>query len=103
MSEHRSRYRSNLFTGRCQFWPHCHCNSILIHWQHSLEDRDWPISDLKWAETAIFLALSCVEAHCPSQKHRAFAQVQLLNPWWDLQRVGRSRVEQLTDEGANEV
>src|SRR5262245_51692261 len=84
----------------CTIWPSCSCYKTLLHWQHTLEEHgDWSISDLSWAETSIFLALSCVEAHCPSQQYRAFAQVQLLNPWWDRQRRG----EELTEEFAEEL
>jgi hypothetical protein len=90
VSEHRSRYssRSDLFDGRCQFWPDCTCHETLKHWQDVLPNNRFSFEALQWAETAIFLALSCVEAHCPSRKHREFAQVQLLNPWWDRQRRG---------------
>jgi hypothetical protein len=87
-----------LINARCNLFPNCSCYHTLLHWQQALEEHDdWSAADLSWAETSIFLALSCVEAHCPSQQYREFAQVQLLNPWWDCQRRGRNRVEELTE------
>ena len=90
-----------LQSSRCNLWPGCSCYQTLLHWQHALEEGDdWSVAQLSWAETSIFLALSCVAVHCPSRKYREFAQLQLLNPWWDCQRAGLNRVEQLSDEGA---
>jgi len=81
---------------RCAFWPNCRCNETLADWQDALPNERLSIEALIWAETSIFLALSCVADRCLSRRHRVWAQANLLNPWWDLQRVGRSRVEQLT-------
>lgn len=85
-----------LNTKRCNLWPDCACNKTLVHWQRKLlaSCSPWEFEILSWAETSIYLALECVAAHCPSRKMKVYAQLQLLNPWWDRQRRG----EELTEE-----
>jgi hypothetical protein len=80
---------------RCQIWPECSCAKIIVRWQERPVE-EWPveIKDLAWVELSIFLALSCAERHCPDRKVRAYAAVQLLNPYWNRQRRG----EELTEE-----
>lgn len=81
---------------RCDLWPECACNKTLEHWQRKLltTSSPWEFEILSWAETSIYLALECVAAHCPNRKMKSYAQVQLLNSWWDRQRRG----EELTEE-----
>ena len=103
MSEHRktSAFKSErshlekiLNAKTCDLWPDCICKQALVRWQSNLtEDRTWDIKDLSWGETSAFFALSCVAHRCPSRKYRAYAQVQLLNPWWDRQRLGITMAE----------
>ena len=85
----RRTHLEKLLTARCELWPDCLCKQRLVHWQDKLaEDRVWDIETLSGAETSVYCALSCVAGRCPSRKYRAYAQVQLLNPWWDRQRQG---------------
>jgi len=99
MSEHRSEY---LNAKRCHLWPDCACKPNLVHWQNKLSDNEtkWSFEDLRWAETSIFLTLSCVAESCPSPKYRAYAQVQLLNPYWDRQRLGIELTEEMCQQFA---
>ena len=80
---------------RCGLWPDCACRATLVHWQNKpLENGQWDLESLSWAETSIFLTLSCVAERCPERRIRTYAQMQLLNLWWDRQRRG----EELTEE-----
>ena len=81
---------------QCGLWPECACNKTLVHWQSKLLTKHyrWKFESLLWADTSIFLTLSCVAERCPSRKIKTYAQMQLLNPWWDRQRRG----EELTEE-----
>jgi hypothetical protein len=80
---------------RCQAWPECACHKTLVHWQDKLlANASWEFESLAWADTSIFFTLSCVAKRCPERRARAYAQVQLLNPWWNRQRRG----EELTEE-----
>ena len=104
MSEHRKTntfkgrcapdHLEKLLHGRCELFPDCVCKQTLVRWQSNLtEDCTWDIADLSWGETCVFYALSCVAHRCPSRKLRAYAQIQLLNPWWDRQRLGITMAE----------
>jgi hypothetical protein len=85
---------------RCDLWPECSCHKSLLHWQGLLSDDGmvWEFDHLQWADTSIFLVLSCLERHCPNRKVKAYAAMQLLDPWWDRQRRG----EKLTREWAEQ-
>jgi hypothetical protein len=98
MSEHhrRSAAVELLSAKRCGLWPDCACHQTLLHWQRRASDEgliEAP-EQLAWAETSIFLTLSCIAERCPSSRYRTYAAMQLLNPWWDRQRRG----EELTEE-----
>jgi hypothetical protein len=81
---------------RCALWPDCSCRSTLIHWQDKLlnDYKGWGNEQLRWAETSIFITLSCVAHRCPDRKIKTWAMIQLLNPWWDRQK----RNEEMSDE-----
>src|SRR5262245_34403430 len=55
---------------RCDLWPDCSCPSTLVHWQQKLlhDYKGWSYEQLRWAETSIFITLSCVEKRCPDRK-----------------------------------
>ena len=75
---------------KCNLWPECACNKTLAHWQRQLltNSYPWTFESLSWADTSIFITLACVAERCPSRKVKTYAQMQLLNPWWDRQRRG---------------
>lgn len=81
---------------RCALWPDCACHETLVHWQDKLENdyKGWSNEKLRWAETSIFITLSCVAKRCPNRKIKSWAMVQLLNPYWDRQKRG----EEMSDE-----
>jgi hypothetical protein len=85
----------------CTLWPTCACFQHLTHWQKQLynEELFWTIEQLAWAETAIFLSLSCAAAHCPDQEIKSYCQKQLTASWFDRQRNG----EELTEEFAERL
>ena len=92
----RNAITKSLNRKRCELWPECTCHELVIRWQQ-LPDDEWPLLEfeqLAWAETSIFLALSCLERHCPDRRVRAYATLQLLDPWWNRQKRG----EELTEE-----
>jgi len=74
---------------RCQRWPHCDCQSSLDRWRNELSDPDrvWEPEMLEWAETDIFLSLSCMSHHCPGPLMRAYAIEQLSDPYWIRQKL----------------
>jgi hypothetical protein len=80
---------------RCQLYPECACHELVIRWQQLPAD-EWPLEfeALAWAETSIFLALSCLERHCPDRQVRIYATLQLLNSYWNRQKRG----EELSEE-----
>jgi hypothetical protein len=88
---------------RCDLWPDCCCNKTLLHWQDRLpyEEFELTLEQLSWAETSVFLALSCIAAHCPQRRVRAYAEMQLIKPWWDRQRRLET-IEDLAEKEAGE-
>jgi hypothetical protein len=78
---------------RCLFWPDCSCHRKLQHWEAKV--LEWnnpavppPTEDEAYiAEVDIYLMLSCLSHRCPLARIRKQATVQLLNPFWDGQRV----------------
>jgi hypothetical protein len=82
----------------CNAWPDCACKKTLAHWQDKLLDGgSWELENLSWAETSIFITLSCVAERCPERRVKAYAQMQLLNPWWDRQRQGAGLTEEFCE------
>jgi len=88
--EDQERISKLLHAKRCALWPHCGCHSTLVHWQNKLTNdyKGWSPEQLQWAETSIFITLSCVANRCPNRKIKTWAMMQLLNPWWDGQKRG---------------
>jgi hypothetical protein len=91
-----------LHSKHCDFYPDCVCNQTLCHWQDKLSEdaMNWEITHLAWAETSIFLALSCVAYRCPERRVKAWAQRQLLNKYWNRQRAGIDLTEVFGQRGA---
>jgi hypothetical protein len=89
---------------RCSLWPDCGCKAQLVHWQERVCDHDeeWEFESIRWAETSIFITLSCLADRCPDRRIRNYANCQLLSPWWDRQRRGeeitRAFIERLREE-----
>ena len=86
MTETRTRIDRLLSEKRCGLWPDCGCSKTLRHWEDRIFTETFTEAQLAWAETSIFLSLSCIEVHCPNKKMRAYATLQLLNSGWDRQR-----------------
>lgn len=57
---------------RCQRWPECICGEKWRFYQSA------PTEAFETAEPIIAATLACVSAHCPDQRFRAHATVQLL-------------------------
>ena len=103
----QERISKLLHAKRCELWPECGCHVTLVYWQDKLEHdyKGWSDELLRWAETSIFINLSCVASRCPDRKIKTWAMMQLLDPFWDRQKRGgddefiERRREQLKAQG----
>jgi hypothetical protein len=95
-----SEYLADLLKAkRCALWPDCGCKAQLVEWQSQLRTKkDWDFESLRWAEISIFITLTCVANWCPVRRYRTYAQIQLLNPWWDRQRRGEELTEEFVEQ-----
>ena len=74
MSEHRPR--SDLLTGRCQFWPSCECarcldNYALYSVVEQMGDERFPVptkEEVENIEVKVYLILCCASANCPDAR-----------------------------------
>ena len=80
----------------CELWPSCSCNSTLAKYADELSDQEkiWDMSVLQWAETSIYITLSCVAQYCPDLAMKRYAWQQLQKSFWDRQRALDVHVEQ---------
>src|SRR6266481_6913004 len=72
----------------CGLWPYCGCHDTLAQWKRDIVDDDESVlssDQLEWAETAIFISLACISAHCPDKKTKAYAKRQLEDKFWEKQ------------------
>src|SRR5262249_17478358 len=69
-------------------WPDCGCCEVLERWATQLSDQEklWDLNVLDWAETNIFVTLTCVCRYCPDPVVKAWAKQQLKDKWWDRQK-----------------
>jgi hypothetical protein len=66
----------------------CSCRKFLIECGQRLSDTDmvYPVDALEEMEEIIFWKLLWVTQWCVSPDFRKYAEDQLTDPWWDLQK-----------------
>ena len=102
--EDQERISKLLRAKRCALWPDCGCFEQLVYWQDKLRNdyKGWSNDQLRWAETSIFITLSCVGHRCPDRKIKTWAMMQLLNPWWDRQKRGEEASDEFIEKRRRE-
>jgi len=75
--------------GVCNLWPYCGCHETLEQWAENLSDgeRIFPMEQLDWAQTTIFISLCCMAKYCPDLGMRVYAMGQLQDKFWDEQKM----------------
>jgi hypothetical protein len=93
---------------RCELYPHCACKPQLEEWQRKLadDDRRWSFEELSYCDHSLWCTLNCLSRFCPDRNIRAYAQAQLLNPWFTRHQKffrGERVYDELTLEECAEI
>jgi len=76
-------------------FPNCACHDNLVHFQTALETEHYTWPQIQSIAHVIATNLTCVSMHCPDPETRAWAERQLLDPFWKF--LGEPRDLEMED------